>query len=86
MVERDPAWSWPCEQLNLPQQRYRNHELVILNFGKQILVSPLLYLSLYLLVLLCFRSISCDVFHCLIDIVCIYLCVYLEGYHIFFVN
>jgi hypothetical protein len=43
--------------------------LVILNFGKQIIVSPLLYLPLYLLVLLCFRSISCDVLHCLVDIV-----------------
>jgi hypothetical protein len=34
---------------------------VILNFGKQILVSPLLYLPLYLLVLLCVRFISCGV-------------------------
>jgi hypothetical protein len=25
VVGRDPAWSWPCEQLKLPQQRYRNH-------------------------------------------------------------
>jgi hypothetical protein len=60
--------------------------LVISNFGKQILVSPLLYLPLYLLVLLCFLSISCDVLHCLVDIVYIYLCVYLEGHRIFFVN
>jgi hypothetical protein len=59
---------------------------VILNFGKQILVSPLLYLPLYLLVLLCFRSISCDVLHCLLDIVYIYLFVYLEVHHIFSVN
>jgi hypothetical protein len=27
VVERDPAWSWPCEQLKLPQWRYRNHEV-----------------------------------------------------------
>jgi hypothetical protein len=25
VVERDPAWSWPCEQLKLPQRRRRNH-------------------------------------------------------------
>jgi hypothetical protein len=25
VVERDPAWSWSCEQLKLPQQRRRNH-------------------------------------------------------------
>jgi hypothetical protein len=25
VVERDPVWSWPCEQLKLPQQRRRNH-------------------------------------------------------------
>jgi hypothetical protein len=25
VVERDPAWSWPCEQLKLPQWRRRNH-------------------------------------------------------------
>jgi hypothetical protein len=25
VVERNPAWSWPCEQLKLPQQRCRNH-------------------------------------------------------------
>jgi hypothetical protein len=24
VVERDPAWSWPCEQLKLPQRRRRN--------------------------------------------------------------
>jgi hypothetical protein len=60
--------------------------LVILNFDKQILMSPLLYLSLFLLVLLCFRSISCGVLHCLVDIVYIYLCVYLEVHHIFSVN
>jgi hypothetical protein len=46
-----------------------NHRLLIPNFSKQILVSPLLYLSLYLLVLLCIRSISCGVFHYLVDIV-----------------
>jgi hypothetical protein len=25
VVERDPTWSWPCEQLNLSQRRRRNH-------------------------------------------------------------
>jgi hypothetical protein len=25
VVERDSAWSWPYEQLKLPQQRRRNH-------------------------------------------------------------
>jgi hypothetical protein len=25
VVERDPAWSWPCEQLKLPQRRRRNY-------------------------------------------------------------
>jgi hypothetical protein len=25
VVERDSAWSWPCEQLKLPQRRCRNH-------------------------------------------------------------
>jgi hypothetical protein len=43
--------------------------LVILNFGKQIIVSPLVYFPLYLLVLLCFRIISCGVLYCLVDIV-----------------
>jgi hypothetical protein len=47
--------------------------LVILNFGKQIIVSPLVYFPLYLLVLLCFRIISCGVLYCLVDIVYIYL-------------
>jgi hypothetical protein len=37
---------------------------VIPNFGKQIFVSPLLYLPLYLLVLLFFRFISCYVPYC----------------------
>jgi hypothetical protein len=27
VVERDPAWSWPCEQLKLSQRRCRNHEV-----------------------------------------------------------
>jgi hypothetical protein len=27
VVERDPAWSWPCEQLKLPQRRHRNHRV-----------------------------------------------------------
>jgi hypothetical protein len=47
--------------------------LVILNFGKQIIVSPLVDFMLYLLVLLCFRIISCDVLYCLVDIVYIHL-------------
>jgi hypothetical protein len=25
VVERDPDWSWPCEQLKLTQRRRRNH-------------------------------------------------------------
>jgi hypothetical protein len=25
VVERDPAWSWPYEQLKLSQRRRRNH-------------------------------------------------------------
>jgi hypothetical protein len=41
--------------------------LVILNFGKQIIVPSLLvYLPLYFLVQLCFRVISCDVLYCLV--------------------
>jgi hypothetical protein len=32
-------------------------ELVILNFGQQIIVSPLVYFPIYLLVLVCFRYI-----------------------------
>jgi hypothetical protein len=48
-------------------------ELVILNFGQQFIVSPLVYFSFYLLVLLCFCVISCDVLYCLVDIVYIYL-------------
>jgi hypothetical protein len=47
--------------------------LVILNFGQQIIVSLLIYFSLYLLVLLCFRVISCGVLYCFIDIVYIHL-------------
>jgi hypothetical protein len=27
VVERDSAWSWPCEQLKHPQQRRRNHRV-----------------------------------------------------------
>jgi hypothetical protein len=27
MIERDPAWSWPCEQLKLSQRRHRNHRV-----------------------------------------------------------
>jgi hypothetical protein len=47
--------------------------LMILNFGKQIIVSPLVDFPLYLLVLLCFRIISCGVLSCLVDIVYIHL-------------
>jgi hypothetical protein len=47
--------------------------LVILNFGQQIIVSPMVYFPLYLLVLLCFRVISCSVLYCLVDIVYIHL-------------
>jgi hypothetical protein len=47
--------------------------LVILNFGQQIIVSPLVYFLFYLLVLLCFRVISCGVLYCLVDIVYIHL-------------
>jgi hypothetical protein len=47
--------------------------LVILNFGKQINVSPLVDFPLYLLVLLCFRIISCGVLYCIVDIVYIHL-------------
>jgi hypothetical protein len=25
VVKRDPAWSWSCEQLKLPQRKRRNH-------------------------------------------------------------
>jgi hypothetical protein len=60
--------------------------LVISNFSKQIIVSPLFYFSLYLLVLLCFRVISYDVLHCLVDIMYIYLCVSLEVHCIYSVN
>jgi hypothetical protein len=47
--------------------------LVIPNFGKQIIVSPLVDLTLYLLVLSCFCIISCGVLYCLVDIVYIHL-------------
>jgi hypothetical protein len=47
--------------------------LVILNFGQQIIVSPLVFFPLYRLVLLCFRIISCGVLYCLVDIVYIHL-------------
>jgi hypothetical protein len=47
--------------------------LVILNFDQQIIVSPLVYFSLYLLVLLCFHVISYGVLYCLVDIVYIHL-------------
>jgi hypothetical protein len=60
--------------------------LVIPNFGKQIIVSLLFYFPLYPLALLCFHVISCDMLHCLVDIVYIYLCVSLEVHYIYFVN
>jgi hypothetical protein len=47
--------------------------LVILNFGQQIIVSPLVYFLLYLLVLVCFRVISYGVLYCLVGIVYIHL-------------
>jgi hypothetical protein len=47
--------------------------LVIPNFSQQIIVSPFFYFPLYLLVLLCFRVISCGVLYCFVDIVYIYL-------------
>jgi hypothetical protein len=58
--------------------------LVISIFNKQINVSPLIYFPLYFLILLCFRQISCDVLHCLVDIVYINLCVSLEVHCIYF--
>jgi hypothetical protein len=48
-------------------------ELMIPNFGQQIIVSPMVYFPLYLLVLVCFHVISCGVLYCLVDIVYIYL-------------
>jgi hypothetical protein len=27
VIKRDSAWSWPCEQLKLPQWRCRNHRV-----------------------------------------------------------
>jgi hypothetical protein len=47
--------------------------LVILNFSQQIIVSPLVYFLFYLLVLLCFRVISCGVLYCFVYIVYIHL-------------
>jgi hypothetical protein len=58
--------------------------LVILNFDKQIIMSLLIYFLLYLLVLLCFHIISCDVFHCLVDIVYINLSISRSTLHIFY--
>jgi hypothetical protein len=46
---------------------------VILNFGQQIIVSPLVYFPVYLLVLLCFRVISCGVLYYFVNIVHIHL-------------
>jgi hypothetical protein len=60
--------------------------VVILNFDKQIIMSFLIYFLLYLLVLLYFRVISCDVIHCLVNIVYIYLCLSLEVHYIYSVN
>jgi hypothetical protein len=60
--------------------------LVISNFGKQIIMSLLIYFLLYLLVLSSFRIISCDMLHCLVDIMYIYLCVSLEVHCIYYVN
>jgi hypothetical protein len=60
--------------------------LVILNFGKQIIVSLLVYFPFYFLILLCFHVISCDVLHCLVDIVYVYLLISLGVYCIYSVN
>jgi hypothetical protein len=60
--------------------------LVIPNFGQQDIVSPLVYFPLYLLVLLCFRVISCGVICCLVDIVYIHLSISLETHCIYSVN
>jgi hypothetical protein len=60
--------------------------LMILNFGKQIIVSLLIYFPLYLLVLLCFRVIFCGVLYCLVDIVYIRLCISLGAHCIYSVN
>jgi hypothetical protein len=50
-VERDSGLELALGgQLNLPQQRHRDHKLVILNFSKQIIVSiPLVWLLVFLL-------------------------------------
>jgi hypothetical protein len=47
--------------------------LVIPNFDQQIIESPLVYLPLYLLVLLCFCDISFGVLYCFVDILYIHL-------------
>jgi hypothetical protein len=47
--------------------------LVILDFGQQIIVSPLVYFPFYLLVLVCFRVISYGGLYWLVDIVYIHL-------------
>jgi hypothetical protein len=47
--------------------------MVILNFSQQIIMSPLVFFPLYLLVLLCFRVISCSVLYYLVDIMYIHL-------------
>jgi hypothetical protein len=52
VVERDPTWSWPCEQLKLPQRRHRNHGV-----GDFELRSINHYVSLDLLSALSSRSI-----------------------------
>jgi hypothetical protein len=73
VVERDTTWSWPCEKSSFLNGDIGITVLVILNFGKQIIVSPLIYFLLYLLILLCFHVISCGVLYCLVDIVYIHL-------------
>jgi hypothetical protein len=60
--------------------------LVILNFGKQIIVPLLIYFPLYLLVLLCFRVISCGVLYCLVDIVYIHVRISLGAHCIYSVK
>jgi hypothetical protein len=60
--------------------------LVIPNFGKQIIVAPLIYFPLYLLALLCFRVISCGVPYFLVDIVYIHLSISLGAHCIYYAN
>jgi hypothetical protein len=73
VIERDLVWSWPCEQLKLPQQRRRDHGVGDFDLQSTNYYVSLVLFLLYLLVLLCFRVISCGVLYCLVDIVYIHL-------------